>query len=175
MKRHNQILAILLCNLFAYAFVRELNSALAGFSVHLTIDALFLLVPALYFPIFDGLIIVAIMALLTDAWLPVPYGTSLILFVIAYGLAGLASSRMHRENNSQIIWLALAINGGFMLALTVLMAYLGPADLFYWIRNTFDTIFSLAVLALVAGWWVDMQRALLTYFGANFASELPAY
>lgn len=175
MKRHNRILAILLCNLFAYAIVRELNSALAGYSVHLTIDALFLLFPALYFPLFDGLIIVVITALLTDAWLPVPYGTSLYLFLIAYGLASLASSRMHRENKAQVIWLALSLNTGFMLVLTVLMAFLGPADLFYWIRNIFDAMFSLSVLALIAGWWVDLQRALLTYFGGNFASELPAY
>ncbi len=175
MKRHNRILAILLCNLLAYAFVRELNSALAGLSVHLTIDALFLLFPALYLSLFDGVIIVAITALLTDAWLPVPYGTSLFLFLIAYGLIRLTRSRMRRENKSHLIWLALAINGGFILALSVLMAFPDPAGLVYWMRNIFDTIISLAVLALLAGWWVDLQRTLLIYFDANLASELPAH
>ena len=175
MKRHNRILAILLCNLLAYAFVREFNSALAGFSVHLTIDAIFLLFPALYLPLFDGVIIIDITALLTDAWLPVPYGTSLYLFLIAYGLTRLTRFRMHRGNKSHIIWLAIIINCGFILALSVLMAFPGSTDLVYWMRNIFDAIISLAVLALLANWWVNLQQALLIYFGANLRSELPAH
>jgi len=175
MKSHNRVLAILLCNLLAYAFVREFNSALAGFSIHLTIDALFLLFPALYLPLFDGVIIIAITALLIDAWLPVPYGTSLFLFLIAYGLTRLTRFRVHRENKFHLIWLALAINAGLILAIFVLMAFPGPTDLVYWMRNIFDTMISIAVLALLAGWWVDFQRVILLYFGANLGSELPAH
>ena len=174
MKRRNILIVILLFNLVAYSIIREFNSALAMLSVHLTLDAIFLLFPALYLPLFDGLVIVVLTALMTDAWLPIPYGTSLCLYLIAYGLARQEHFRLRREKKLHVIYLAVIINAGIMLALTALMTFPNPANLAYWMRNFLDILLSLLGLVFLAGWWVNIQRTVLIYFGTDIAAELPA-
>lgn len=158
MNQLRQILIILLLSLLLYMVIVSLNNTLARFSISLTLVSLYLLFPTLYMAFWPGLLLVAFIALLLDALLPLPYGTSLLLFITGYILIRKFESRLRTTNRNHIVLIALYFNCAYMLVVTLLMGrgvfFEGP----YWTRCLTDLVLSGLVLFIIAPATLEMQK-----------------
>ncbi len=175
MSDDRRILIILGTNGLLYFAINQINAVLALFSIHLSLDALYLLLAALYMKTHQGLIVCMVTALVIDATLPIPLGTHVILYCGA--LVFLLRSRwlLRRENPHHVVLSALWCNFFIMLGLSLFVGkgMLGQSD--FWLRFLADLTISQLLLIIMARWWVDAQRKILLLWEIDVAAELQQY
>lgn len=175
MNSDHRLLIILIVNALLYFFVNQLNAALGAKGIYLSLDALYILFAALYFSNYHGLIITAASALTVDAVLPSHFGTNLIIYTIALLTIGRMKIRLRRENPYHVILIALVINLLIILTFTLVTEREGIMSGWFWIRLITDLFLSELVIAIIAPWYLNLQRILLLYLGIDLASELQVF
>lgn len=171
MIQKRQILIVFFTLLVIYVIIVQLNNSLSLFSIHLSLDSLYLLFPGLYMMFWPGYIIVAIIALIVDALLPLPFGTSLLLYSMGYLLIRQFNTRLRKENRTHVMLIAISINSIYMLFITLIMGGSSFSDGNYWLRFLTDLSVSGLVLIIIAPTILDIQKLFLFYSRVNTKSD----
>ncbi len=172
MNRDHRVLFALALNATLCFLLSEVNSALSRTSLHLTLDALYLLFAVLYFRVHHGLIVVIISALAVDSLIQIPFGQSIFVYSFAYLIALRMRFGMRRENYYHVMIIALTANAAIYVANTLAAMGEGFPGSPYWIRCTSDFLLSELLIALIAGLYVRFQKNLFSHVGIDLASEL---
>jgi hypothetical protein len=126
-------------------------------SVHLYLGGLMVAYGALRLDPAHGLTATILTALLVDALEPVPYGTSLFLFVLVHVTVLYGRHRFPREGAVFAIVVALFANLFLVIALSFLLVGANPRPGAAWLRIFFDLLCSQAVIALISPWFIALQ------------------
>ncbi len=172
MNDDRRTLIILLANGLLYFVLNQVNEALAPLSLHISLDALFLLFAFFYLKPGQALLIGLLTALFVDAALPVPFGIHVIL--IFGTLAFLQKMRrvFRRENPRHVLLAALWCNLFIMLGLSLTAGQDLLMQSAFWLRFLCDLALSQLALALLASWWLNLQRKTLLMWEIDVGAEL---
>lgn len=122
-------------------------------------DALYLVFPLLYFRFAHAVPQVVFTALALDAFWPGPYGTRLVLYLVAMLLMLNFRTRIRRENPGHVFWFTLVLNALLFAGLWLVAAFgsegLGAVPLS---RILGDMILSCLFAAATAYGWMVLQR-----------------
>ena len=171
MNEKRQILIVFFTTLVIYIIVVILNNILSTFSIHLSLDSLYLLFPGFYMLFWPGYLIVAIIALIVDALIPLPFGTLFIIYSLGYFLIRQFNTRFRKENKSHVIFIAFIINSFSMLIIALIMSRSFFFDGNYWLRFLTDLSLSGLVLILIAPLILELQRLFVLLSGVNITGE----
>ncbi len=164
-------LVLLAIGILLQFLVGEMNHYLSPLHVYLYLGGLLITFPLLRFRYKQGFLYACLIALFHDATAPIPFGTSMILFLTAHTIVFALRSKFRREEPAAAIAVAFLLNGAIILALSVIQM---PDHHFasqYWQRVVFDLFLSQAVLLLVAGWCFALQSEALKFFGIHLDHE----
>ncbi len=172
MNDDRRTLIILLANGLLYFVLNQINEILAPVSVHISMDALFLLFVFFYLKTGQALLIGLLTALFVDAALPVPFGMHIILYFGS--LAFLLNMRrvFRRESPRHVLLAALWCNLFIMLGISLLAGQDLLTQSAFWLRFLCDLALSQLALALVACWWVNLLRKVLLMWEIDVGAEL---
>ncbi len=175
MNEDRRTLVILAVNGLLYFALNQVNAVLAPLSLHLSLDALYLLFAFLYLKTNQGLLIGFLTALFIDAALPVPFGVHTILYFCT--LAALLRMRreLRRDNPRHIVLAAFWSNFFIMLGLSLLVGKGLLAQWDFWLRFCSDLAISQLLLIFLVRWWVDAQRQVLLLWDIDVGSELQQF
>ena len=171
MKRDHRVLLALALNATLCILLSEANTALSRISFYLTLDTLYFLFAALYFRVYQGLIIVSVSALAIDSLIQIPFSQSLFVYSLAYLIALRMRFGMRRENPYHVAIIALSANAVIYVLNTLVPLGEGMPSGPYWIRCASDFLLSEFLIALFAGLYVRFQRDLFYHVGIDLASE----
>lgn len=149
----------------------ELNHYLAPFHVSLYAGGLALTFPLLRLRYKQGLYVACALALFYDSTAPVPFGTSLILFLVAHSTIYALRAHFRREEPSAALAVALILNGLLFLTFSLLLVPDTPETSLYWRRVAVDGILSETAVLLVGGWYFALQNDALRFFGIHLDQE----
>ncbi len=175
MNDDKRTLLILFANGLLYFVVNQVNESLAPFSIHISVEALFLLFPFFYLNTGQGLLIVLITAMFVDATLPVPFGVHVILYFGTFAFLLKMRRVFRRENPRHVLLAALWSNFFIMLGLSFFTAGSLQNLSEFWFRFLCDLAFSQLVVLIVVGWWVNLQRKALLMWEIDVGAELQQY
>jgi len=158
-------LIVLLANLLLGWLTGLANNTLGGFSflwidymsVHLYLGGLLVTYAALRLDPRSGLIATGFTALLADALAPVPFGTSLILYLLVHATVLYGRHRFPREGAVFAIVVALLANLFLFIALSFLLVGAGPRPATAWLRIFADLFFSQVAILVIAPWFIALQ------------------
>ncbi len=140
--------------------VQLVNSALAGWSLHLFLLGPTLVLAPLYLRPSAAFTCAVLTGLWVDAALPVPFGCFTLAFPILGTSLSLVRLRFRPGDNAQPALLAQTAN----LILFVVVSLATSASLLsqpaHWLRLATDLVFSQAALLLLAPWFFNLQRCL---------------
>lgn len=162
-------------NLIALWLVVVMNHLLAGSSLWIAPDAMFLVFPALYMRFVPGLATI----LLTAGWIastrPFPFVSALLPIILAAGLLYLTRFRVRRDRAREIAAAAagaqLITFAGLLIAGGTLLSDV-ESSLFNQISHILvDGLAALAVTVAVTPLFVTLQRDLLVSSGIDVAPE----
>ena len=160
-------LVIFLTSFLLWALVAQVNDALAGWRVYLSVGGLFVVYAALTLPLRDGLVATFLAVLLCDAAAPVAFGTQAILFVTAHTVLFHLRDRLPRDETVSRVLLALLANLAFFLAISFVEVTRSPSPAAAWTRLLADLVCSQLFLALVAPWFFALQTRALEFAPAR--------
>lgn len=158
-------LIVTLANLLLGWLTGLANNSLGGFSflwidhmsVHLYLGGLLVAYPALRLDLKHGLAATALTALLVDAVAPVPFGTSLFLFLLVHATVLYGRHRFPREGAVFGMVVALLANLFLVIALSFLLVGAGPRPGAAWLRLFADLLFSQLAILVLAPWFIALQ------------------
>ena len=171
MNPKRQISVVFFTTLVIYVIIVLLNNILSTFSIHLSLDILYLLFPALYMLFWPGYLIVALIALIIDAILPLPFGTLFLLYSLGYFFIRHLNTRFRKEKRTHVMLMAFIINSIFMFIITLIMGSSTFSEGNYWVRFFTDLSISGLVLILIAPPILDLQKLFLLYSGGIVTAE----
>lgn len=170
MKSVRQALIVLIANGAVVFLVAELNSALAPFSVYLTVAGALAVFPALKLPVRAGLPTVLLTGALLDALLPSPPGLVLFPFCLLYVVLQRFRVRLRVQRPVHFAIVACAANLGFLLLLTVWF-FPGEGHVAYGGRFLLEAVLSEAIVFLFSLWFFDLLETSLDLLGARPTPE----
>ena len=144
---------------------------LAPYHLHLMVDALYLIFPALFFRVWPGIAVTALTAAALFALRPMSYTFGVLLFPLVTLFATRMRFRIRRENPRHLAVVALAINTVLFAVYTFNNPML-PTELQWWLRIGSDYLLSQILIVLMASSWANLQRRLLYTFGIDVGAEL---
>lgn len=147
--------------LLLWVLVAQVNHLLAVWHMYVFVGALYVTFNALRLPVRAGAIATVLGGLLCDANAPVPFGTHLLLFMVAFALIHNLRKRLPAEETATRVAIALLANFGLYLALTILRAFHTPILGEMWPRLLFDLLVSELFLLLIAPWFFALQTRVL--------------
>ena len=160
---------LLITSLILLVIVRALNGLCEPYGIHLSVGALYLLMPAMLLRLRGALILIALIALLIDAYNPYLFGLHLVIFGIFVTILHINRSALFRATRRQTLISLLLIN----LIIIVLEAlFLGWSWLFYgtYIYRIFiDLILSELLLIPLGLLFLDLQQWTLRVIRCNMA------
>lgn len=164
--------AILLgCNLILLFALQQLNHAVSPWGFALYAGGLLVSFPALRLSLRNGLFVTVPTALFSDAFLPLPYGTSLLLLTAAHLIIHHLRGRLAREEVRVGVITALVANFFIFSAITLLMRQDRPPSGWYWVRAGTDLALSEAAIALLGPWFLAVQHRGLALYGIDIEAE----
>ena len=150
-------LIIFLANLLLWWLVGLANNYLAPHAVHLYVGGMFTVYAALRLDRRHGLIATVLTGMLFDAAMPVPFGTSVILFGLVHATLLSGRQRFPREGAVFGIVVAQLANLFLFIALTFLLVGANPRPADAWLRIFVDLLASQLVILLVTPWFLALQ------------------
>ena len=150
-------LALFLTLYLLRALVAELNNALSGIHVWLFAGGLFVTYAALAMPFRSGFAASILGGLLCDCVSPVGFGAHAILFGIAHTVVFNLRERIQREETPVRVVVALLVNLGLFLAITILRMRIVHLGAGVWPRLFSDLAWSEVALLLAAPWFFALQ------------------
>jgi hypothetical protein len=169
MPRHDyRWLIVTLANLVLWWLVGLANHYLGGtFAIYLYIGGLFVAYGALRLDPKHGLVATILTALMMDAVEPVPFGTSLFLFTIVHVTVLYGRHRFPREGAVFAVVVALLANLFLVIALSFLLVGANPRPGNAWLRIFTDLLYSQAVIAFIAPWFIALQDRMMEQAGIH--------
>jgi hypothetical protein len=158
-------LIVTLANLLLWWLVGLANNFLGCFSflwmdyvsIHLYLGGLLTIYAALRLDSRSGFISTLLTGLLVDALEPVPFGTSLILYLLVHATVLYGRHRFPREGAVFAIVVALLANLFLFIALSFLLVGSNPRPAAAWLRIFSDLFFSQLVILVIAPWFIALQ------------------
>ncbi len=163
---------LLLANLLLLSLLRLLNDALGPMGLTLFLPALFLLEPALVLRLRWALLVAGLTGLAFDAYSPLPFGFSLVLFAAMTTLLFANRQGLRRASAWQHLWVLLAINALLWLVMTISMGRPWLGESLYWERSLADLVVSSVLLFPIGAWFLSVQRMLVELTGREFDTEM---
>ncbi len=157
-----------------WIILRSVNSLVSFGSIHLFLDTVFLLFPALYLRLGEGATMALLMGFLVGSVRPVEFGQQALLFLLVFLGMRLWAMRLRREKPQHVIFLALFANTILFLGTWALAngyEQIGYATLG---RMTQDYAVSTIALLFVAYRSVAWPYLALYYLGEDPGQRLPA-
>ena len=145
------------CNLLLYILVQSVNDALSPTLLYIYVGGLYVVFAALYLNAFAGLFAVALTGLIIDAPLNCPFGTSMLLFLIAFVIIRWFRQRLGSHISSILFLLIQATNCLLFLALSLVQAWVQPTNFDYWHGVLINLALSQVILAIIQKWFFDLQ------------------
>lgn len=133
------------------------NHYTAGLAIHFYLGGLLIAYSALRLDPKQGLIAVLLTGLMVDALEPVPFGTSLVLFVLVHAVVLYGRQRFPREGAVFGTVLALLANLFLFIALSFLLVGANPRPATAWLRIFADLILSQGAILLITPWFIALQ------------------
>ena len=140
-----------------WAFIAELNHALAELHLYLFVGGLFVGFAALTQPLGSGLAVTLLAALVCDANTPVAFGTHVLLFAAAHLTVFRIRDRVPREDNVASILVVLFTNFALFLVLSFTQVHASPVPAAVWPRLIADLVGSQLLIAIVTPWFFALQ------------------
>jgi rod shape-determining protein MreD len=156
-----RILALFLSALLLWSVVAIVNHYLAPWHVFLFVGGLFVTYIALQLPLRTGLYAALLAGLLCDAGSGTRFGLHAVLFGLAHGLVFNLRGRLDRDGTVVQVVVALLVNLGLFLGLSLTQIGALPAPGAAWLRLLWDLLWSQLALALLAPWFFAVQRRAL--------------
>ncbi len=158
-------------NVLLFWLLQMINDALGSSGLTLSLNALYLILPAACMRQGWALLLVFATGMLIDAPLPVSFGFHSILFIVVVTALQGFQHGLARAGLGQLILVALGLNALLILIQSLLLA--GPllGNSAYWLRIGSDLLLSTLALPLI-GWWFFSWERWLLYLGGS-GSEAP--
>ncbi|MBC2594081.1 hypothetical protein H5P28_07375 [Ruficoccus amylovorans] len=158
-------------NALLYWLLQMLNDVSGASGITLSLNALYLVIPAACMRQRWALLLVFATGWLIDAPLPVAFGFHSIIFAIVVTLLHAFQRGLSRAGLGQLVLVALGVNTVLILVQSLLLA--GPllGNGAYWVRIASDLAFSSLALPLIGWWFFSWERWLLMICGSG--SEAP--
>lgn len=166
-----RIALTLLCHALLMFIVGEVNRLLAPFHLHLMVDAMYLIFPALFFRVWPGMLVTALTAAALFALRPMSYTFGVLLFPLVTLFATRVRIRIRRENPRHLAVVTLGINT-VLFAIYTLNNTIFPTEPSWWLRLGSDYLLSQIIILMIASPWANLQRRLLYTFGIDVGAEL---
>lgn len=163
---------LFVCVYVLRALVAQMNSALSGVHIWLFVDGLFLVYASLMARFWQGFAVAAVAGMVCDALTPVTFGTHTVLFTAAHGFVYNVRERVQREDTVVRIGVALAVNLGLFVALSLLRVRAQPLTASVWPRMLSDLLLSEGLIAVIGAWFFALQERALALVRAR--TERPA-
>ena len=151
--------------------IQLVNDILAPRTLHIQVDALFVLFPTLIFPFVPGLLCVMTTGLVADATHTLHFGTSLILFSVAYTFIYWMRIQFQGYSSRFTPWLSQIINAVLFLAISLILAANHLTSLLYWVSALINLTLSQGVLFILQPWFLSLQHSLLKVSKYNFSDS----
>jgi rod shape-determining protein MreD len=148
-----------------WGIVAQLNDLLADLHLYLFVGGLYVTYAALALPPRPGLAAVFLAGLLCDANEPVPFGTHALLFGAAQTVLYNLRDRLPHEETAGRVAIALLVNFGLLLILSLFRIGHLPDPAVAWVRIGADLLASQVVLTLAAPWFFALQERSLLLSG----------
>jgi rod shape-determining protein MreD len=158
-------LVVFLTLVLLWAIVALLNDALAGLHLYVFVGGLYVTYAALVLPERPGLVAVFLAGLLCDANAPVYFGTHALLFAAAHAVLCNLRDRLPHEETAGRVAIALLVNFGLLLVLSLSKIGGLPDPAASWIRIFADLFASQVFLTLIAPWFFALQERSLLLSG----------
>lgn len=170
MKILRQVLIVLAANGVVVFLVAELNSALAPFSVYLTVAGALVVFPALKLPVRAGLPAAFLTGALLDALLPTPPG--LLLFSVSFLYLVLQRFRVRLRVQRGVHFAVVACAANLVLLLVLSIWYLpSRGQVSYGWRLLLEAALSEGVVFVMSLWFFDLLETGLEWLGARPEAE----
>jgi rod shape-determining protein MreD len=158
-------LVIFACNLLLVWLVGLANHSVADFSFlwidycsfHLYLGGLLVTFAALRLDLGQGFAATLLTGLAVDATVPVPFGTSMILFGIVHAVLFYGRRRFPREEVVFAVVVTLFSNLFLFLALSFLLVGRNPQPAGAWLRLFSDLLASQLAVGLATPWFTALQ------------------
>jgi len=171
MSEHTRWLILLGAQVVLLLLWQGVASALVPWGLYPYIGGVFIVFAALYLEAFPAMLLAVVTGLATDAALPFPFGLSAGLYLAGSAVILYWRHRLRRENNTHATLTALGATGVFHGVITLVAGAGGLGEARYWGHAGWDLLVSLAVTAVVAPWFFDLQRVLLRLGGIDLDAE----
>ncbi len=167
-----RVLILFGCSLILWVIVTQLNHALTGMRVYLSVGGLFLTFAALTQPFAAGFWSALFIGLVFDANTPVAFGTHMVLFLTTHLIVFRVRERVPRNDTISRVTIAVLANLALFLVFSFTQLIRSPAISGVWGRLVMDLLCSQVFLALIAPWYFALQArslALARVERENFA------
>lgn len=155
-----------------WLLVTQANHALSSWHIYLFVAGLFVVYPALKFPLGQGLAAVIPAGLLFDSTTPVAFGTHTLLFAAALAIVHNLRDRVPRDDTVARIIVVLLANLGMFLLFAFTQLPRLPSAGAVWPRLIFDLVCSQVVLVAITPWFMALQERLLNWTYPEGAYDL---
>ena len=143
------------------------NHYLAPIGIHLYAGGLLVAYAALRLDETHGFVAMVLTALAVDSTMPVPFGTSLVLFGLVHAVLVYGRMRFPREEILFGTVVSLFCNLFLFLALSFLMVGENPRPGHAWSRLFIDLIASQLLVGVITPWFLSIQTAAHAQLGIH--------
>ncbi len=158
-----------LCNLLLFWLQGMVGDATGALGLTLSVNALYVIMPAVCLSQGWGLVLMFLAGLSVDAGLPIGFGFHAVMFAVALTVLHAYQRSLQKAGLGQLIALTIGLNIIFQLVEAVLLA--GPLSSYgeYWLRIGSDLVASTLATGLVGWWFLSLEHWLLTITGQEMA------
>lgn len=139
----------------------QVNHYLAPLQVSLYLGGLLVTYAALNFDRRSGILTMILGGMLADSALPIPFGTHVILFCLAFLIIHRIRERIPAKERSVQVMVALFANLGIFLCLSLWRMGVQPSPAAAWLRHGVDLVLSQVVIVAIGPWFFALQSRAL--------------
>lgn len=150
-------LIVSLANVLLWWLIGLANHYTADLAIHFYLGGLLVAYAALRLDPKQGMFVMIFTGLMVDAMEPVPFGSSLVLFMLVHAVVIYGRQRFPREGAVFGTVLALLANLFLFIALSFLLVGANPRPANAWLRIFADLFFSQGAILLITPWFIALQ------------------
>ena len=139
----------------------QVNHYLAPLQVSLYLGGLLVTYAALHFGRRSGVLTMILGGMLADSALPIPFGTHVMLFTLAFLIIHRVRERIPVEERSVQVMVALFANLGIFLCLSLWRMGVQPSPAATWLRHLVDLALSQIAIVVIGPWFLALQSRAL--------------
>ncbi len=158
-------------NALLWLIQSQLNHYIAPWNLTVFIGGLCVAFASLRLSPRDGARALILTGFWFDAATPVPFGLHAFLFLLAHTIILPLRSRIAREEALVGLLIAVIVNLGMMIGISVALLHLNPAPLAMWPRLIADSLISFCVIVLIGPWAFSFKERLLQISGASLRRD----